>query len=64
MQMRNCQLGTARADLLWPDDRARTCDAVPGDGLRGRQLVVLHEIAADERAGAPQSRLAVHGNGP
>lgn len=49
--------------LLRTDDGAGPAHAQPGDALGGRELVVLHEIAGDERAGATETRFAVHGHG-
>ena len=48
--------------MLRADDAAGPADAHPGDGLGGGELVVLHEVAGDERAGASEARLAVHGH--
>ena len=41
--------------LLVADDAARPTDAQPGDRLGCRQPVVLHQVAADEGAGATQT---------
>ena len=49
--------------LLRSDHRAGATDAQPCDTLGGGELVVLHQIAADECAGAAETRLAVHCNG-
>ena len=51
------------SNLLVADDGARAADAQPRYGLQRRPAPVLHDIAADERPGAPQPRLAVHRHG-
>ena len=45
--------------LLRPDDTSRSTDSKPRNNLGGRELVVLHAVAADARARSSQSRLAV-----
>ena len=49
--------------LLRSDNWARATDAQPRNTLGGCELVVLHQIAADERACPAQTRLAMHRNG-
>lgn len=46
--------------LLWANDGTRPHDAHPANNLFGGKLVVLHDVATDHRACAPQPRFAVH----
>jgi hypothetical protein len=50
----------AEESLLLADDRARAHDAQPAHGLPRREAMGAHEVDCDERARAPQPRLAVH----
>lgn len=43
--------------LLRPDDGAWAAHADVRDGLLGGEVVVLHQVAAYQHTGAPQSRL-------
>ena len=49
--------------LLRPDDTSRSTDSKPRNNLGGRELVVLHAVAADACTCPTQSRLAVHADG-
>lgn len=49
--------------MLWTNHGTGPTYSQPGNALGGREFKVFHEIASDERAGASQAGLAVHGHG-
>ena len=42
--------------LLGPDHGARAADAYPGDGFRGSEAVVFHQVTANQSARTTQAR--------
>ena len=52
----------AKVVLLLADHAPRPHDAKPGDGLKGGEAVLAHQLQRDEGARAPQAGFAVDGN--
>ena len=52
-----------QVELLWPQDRAGTCDSDPTDKGLGPDLVMLHRVDTDEGPCATETCLAVDCDG-